>query len=74
MGVLRYGWRMEFVWDPDKNAMLQRTRGLGFEVIVTAIVTGGLVAISPIPTVIAIRISGYSLSLSITTRMSCLVS
>jgi len=35
---------MEFIWDPDKNALLQRTRGLGFEVIVTVIMTGGLVA------------------------------
>ena len=40
---------MEFTWDPDKNALLQRTRGLGFEVIVTAIMTGGLVANVPHP-------------------------
>ena len=40
---------MVFVWDPDKNALLQRTRGLGFEVIVTAIMTGGLVANMPHP-------------------------
>jgi uncharacterized DUF497 family protein len=40
---------MEFVWDPDKNAWLQRTRGLGFEVIVTAIMTGGLMANMPHP-------------------------
>jgi uncharacterized DUF497 family protein len=40
---------MEFIWDPDKNASLQRTRGLGFEVIVTAIMTGGLVANLPHP-------------------------
>ena len=49
MGALRYGWHMEFIWDPDKNAVLQRTRGLGFEVIVTAIMTGGLVANMPHP-------------------------
>ena len=40
---------MEFIWDADKNALLQRTRGLGFEVIVTAIMTGGLVANMPHP-------------------------
>ena len=40
---------MEFIWDPDKNALLQRTRGLGFEGIVTAIMTGGLVANMPHP-------------------------
>jgi uncharacterized DUF497 family protein len=40
---------MEFIWDPDKNALLQRTRGLGFEVIVIAIMTGGLVANMPHP-------------------------
>jgi uncharacterized DUF497 family protein len=40
---------MEFVWDPDKNALLQRTRGLGFEGIITAIMTGGLVANMPHP-------------------------
>ena len=40
---------MEFVWDPDKNALLQRTRGVGFEVIVTTIMTGGLVANMPHP-------------------------
>jgi len=40
---------MEFTWDPDKNALLQRTRGVGFEVIVTAIMTGGLVANMPHP-------------------------
>jgi hypothetical protein len=49
MGALRYGWHMEFIRDPDKNALLQRTRGLGFEVIVTAIMTGGLVANMPHP-------------------------
>ena len=59
MEALRYGWHMEFIWDPDKNALLQRTRGLGFEAIVTAIMTGGWWPICPIPTVIAIRISGY---------------
>ena len=40
---------MEFSWDPDKNALLQRTRGLGFEGIVTAIMTGGLLANMPHP-------------------------
>ena len=46
---MRYGWHMEFTWDPDKNALLQRTRGLGFEVIATAIMTEGLVANMPHP-------------------------
>jgi uncharacterized DUF497 family protein len=49
MGALRYGWHMEFIWDPDKNALLQRTRGVSFEVIVTAIMAGGLVANMPHP-------------------------
>ena len=40
---------MEFIWDPDKNALLQRTRGLGFETVVIAIMTGGLVANVPHP-------------------------
>jgi uncharacterized DUF497 family protein len=40
---------MEFIWAPDKNTLLQRTRGLGFEGIVTAIMTGGLVANMPHP-------------------------
>jgi uncharacterized DUF497 family protein len=40
---------MEFVWDPDKNALLHRTRGLGFEMIVTAMMTGGPVANRPHP-------------------------
>ena len=29
-------------WDDDKNALLQRTRGISFEEIVAAIETGGL--------------------------------
>jgi uncharacterized DUF497 family protein len=49
MGALRYGWHMEFIWDPDKNALLQRTRGVSFEVIVTASMAGGLVANMPHP-------------------------
>ena len=40
---------MEVIWDPDKNALLQRTRGLGFEAVVIAIMTGGLVANAPHP-------------------------
>ena len=40
---------MEFIWDPDKNALFQPTRGLGFEAVVTAIMSGGLVATVPHP-------------------------
>jgi uncharacterized DUF497 family protein len=40
---------MEFIWDPDKNALFQRTRGVSFEAIVTAIMNGGLVANMPHP-------------------------
>jgi hypothetical protein len=37
------------MWNPDKNAVLQRTRGLGFEEIVEAIAVGGLLANQPHP-------------------------
>ncbi|MDH3601819.1 MAG: BrnT family toxin [Candidatus Tectomicrobia bacterium] len=40
---------MEVTWNPDKNATLQRDRGISFEEIVAVIEAGGLVANQPHP-------------------------
>jgi len=68
---------MEFVWEPDKNALLQRTRGVGFEVIVTAIMTGGLVANMPHPhrdcyphqRVLVVAINNYAYVVPVTSEV-----
>ena len=40
---------MEFQWNPDKNIVLQRERGVSFEEILAAIEVGGLLANQPHP-------------------------
>ncbi len=36
---------MTFNWDPEKNALLKRTRGVSFEEIVAAIEDGGVLGV-----------------------------
>ena len=39
---MRYACYVTFNWDPEKNALLKRTRGVSFEEIVVAIEDGGV--------------------------------